>query len=193
MMTIRRADPDDLPAVLGILHAAADALHERGYDQWPDGAPTLGPGKVGAQIKRGEFWIASGGAGPIAVIAISPLGDRDFWTAAELAEPALYLSKAAVLPSQAGRGIGALLFRWATDYAARLGADWVRLDAWRTNTGLHDYYQQRGWQRIRAMTVPGRKSGVLFARRALPDLEARETFAVAVPVPAGAASDGHGV
>jgi len=187
MMTIRRADPDDLPAVLGILHAAADALHERGYDQWPDGAPTLGPGKVGAQIKRGEFWIASDGAGPIAVIAISPLGDRDFWTAAELAEPSVYLSKAAVLPSQAGRGIGALLFRWATDYAARLGADWVRLDAWRTNTGLHDYYAQRGWGRVRAMTVPGRKSGVLFARRALPDLEAREAFTETIGVTVGAA------
>ena len=187
MMTIRRADPDDLPAVLGILHAAADALHERGYDQWPDGAPTLGPGKIGAQIGRGEFWIASDGAGLVAVIAISPEGDPDFWTDAELAEPAVYLSKAAVLPSQAGRGIGALLFRWATDYASRLGVAWVRLDAWRTNTGLHAYYSRRGWCWVRAMTVPGRKSGVLFARRAIPDLGARDVFTVtettAVTVP----------
>jgi GNAT superfamily N-acetyltransferase len=191
MMTIRRALPDDLYTVLCILHAAADALHERGIDQWPDGSPTLGPGKIGAQIGRGEFWIAEDGAGPVAVIAISPVGDRDFWTSAELDEPAVYLSKAAVLPSQAGRGIGAALFRWACDYASRLGVGWVRLDAWRTNTGLHDYYAQRGWQRIRAMTVPGRKSGVLFARQAMPDLEARETFTVAAPVPAGAASGSH--
>ena len=191
MMTIRQADPADLPVVLGILHAAADALHERGFDQWPDGAPTLGPGKIGTQIEFGEFWIASDGAGPVAVIAISPQGDKDFWTGIELAEPAVYLSKAAVLPSQAGRGIGALMFRWATDYAYRLGVDWVRLDAWRTNTDLHAYYRQRGWGQVRAMDVPGRKSGMLFARRALPDLEARDAFSVLEAVPVGAASGAH--
>ena len=177
-MTIRRAGWGDLGTVLGILHAAADVLHERGYDQWPDGSPSLGPERVGAQIKRGEFWVASDGAGPVAVIAVSRDGDPDFWTPAELAEPAVYLSKAAVLPSQAGRGIGALLFRWATDYAARLGVGWVRLDAWRTNADLHDYYRRRGWEEVRAMDVPGRKSGVLFARRAMADLEAREAFSV---------------
>jgi GNAT superfamily N-acetyltransferase len=193
MMTIRQAEADDLPAVLGILHAAAGALHERGIDQWPDSSPNLGPERVGDQIGRGEFWIAGDGAGPVAVIAISRDGDPDFWTPAELAEPAVYLSKAAVLPSQAGRRIGALLFRWAIDYAAQLGVAWVRLDAWRTNTGLHAYYARRGWCRIRAMTVPGRKSGVLFTRQALPDLEAREAFTVAAPVPAGAASGGHAV
>ena len=193
MMTIRPADPADLPTVLGILHAAADALHARGIDQWPDGAPTLGPGKIGAQIGHGEFWVASDGVGPAAVIAISRDGDPDFWTPAELSEPAVYLSKAAVLPGAAGRGIGALLFRWATDYAARLGVGWVRLDAWRTNADLHDYYRRRGWEEVRAMDVPGRKSGVLFARRALPDPEAREAFAAPAAVPAGAASGRHAV
>ena len=190
-MTIRRAVTADLPDVLGILHAAADALHERGYDQWPDGSPNFGPDRIGAQIGRSEFLVASDGAAPIAVIAISRDGDPDFWTPGELAEPAVYLSKAAVLPSQAGRGIGALLFRWATDYAARLGVDWVRLDTWRTNTDLHAYYARRGWQRVRAMDVPGRKSGMLFARRALPDIEAREAFTALASVAAGAASDAH--
>ena len=179
-MMIRQAEADDLHTVLCILHAAADALHERGIDQWPDGSPTLGPGKIGIQISRGEFWIASDGAGPVAVIAISRDGDPDFWTPAELAEPAMYLSKAAVLPSQAGRGIGALLFRWATDRAAWDGADRVRLDAWRTNAGLHAYYARRGWQWVRAMTVPGRKSGVMFERQARPDLEAREAFTLTI-------------
>lgn len=177
-MIIGLAGFDDLAEVLAVLHAAASRLHRQGFDQWPHDSPNLQPEALDQQINRGEFWIVrSYDAGPaVAVIAISRDGDPDFWTAAELAEPAVYLSKAAVRPGFTGIGLGALLFRWAVDYAARLGVAWVRLDAWATNDTLHDYYRARGWTFVRNDPPEGRRSGALFQRPAVPDPEARAAF-----------------
>lgn len=177
MKTIRLAVPADQPAVLEILHGAACWLHERGYDQWPEGSPSLSPGQIGAQIARGETYLVSEGRAPVATIAVSADGDPDFWTEAELAEPAVYISKAAVVRRRAGAGIGDLTLRWVIDRAATQGARWGRLDAWRTNTDLHAYYQQRGWDYLRTVELAGRKSGALFQRPATPDPEARTALA----------------
>jgi ribosomal protein S18 acetylase RimI-like enzyme len=178
MMRIRRAVASDLPAVHFVLRSAAVALHRRGLDQWPTGSPNLQPRALATQIGRGEFWIVRDyDDGPAAaVIAISQTGDPDFWTEAELAEPAVYLSKAAVRPYFAGQGLGAMLFRWAADYAWQMGMTWVRLDAWSTNTRLHGYYRAQGWTFLRNDPPPGRRSGALFERPAEPDPEARGAF-----------------
>src|ERR1700677_550828 len=187
MMTIRRAVPGDLRTVMAILHSVATWLHERGYEQWPDGSPSLGPARLGAQIDRGEFWIASEGRDPIAVIAISGTGDADFWSAAELEDPGAYISKAAVVRTAAGRGIGAMLLRWAVDRATDHGAAVVRLDVWRTNGELRGYYARQGWEHVRTVPAVGRNSGALFQRAAEPDPEARGAFALREsrePVPA---------
>jgi GNAT superfamily N-acetyltransferase len=173
MMVIRRPTPAGLPEVLAVLREAQDWLHGQGYDQWPDGSPNFGPERVGAQIGRGEFWLAADGRGPVATIAVSREGDPGFWTPAELAEPAVYLSKAAVVRRRAGEGIGALMLRWAGDKAARGGAKWLRLDAWRTNTALHAYYRSQGWAYLRTEHTPGRNSGALFQRPAVEDPQAR--------------------
>jgi ribosomal protein S18 acetylase RimI-like enzyme len=175
-MTIRRAVPGDLRTVTSILHSVARWLHQQGYDQWPDGSPSLGPIRVSGQIDRGEFWIVSEDRDPVAVIALSRFGDIDFWSPAELAEPAVYVSKAAVLRRAAGRGLGAMLLRWAVDRAAQGGIDQVRLDVWKTNTGLQGYYRRQGWAYLRTVDAEDRNSGALFCRAATLDPEARGTF-----------------
>lgn len=169
-LLIRRAVPADLPTVLAIIHGAADWLHERGYEQWPHSSPTLGPEALGAQIGREEMNLASDGTGnPVAVIAVSHSGDLDFWSPAELAVPAAYLSKAAVVRRRAGDGVGGVLLRWAVDQAWADGCTWVRLDAWRDNMELQAYYRRQGWQHMRTVDAPGRKSGALFQVPARPD------------------------
>jgi ribosomal protein S18 acetylase RimI-like enzyme len=181
MMTIRRAVPGDLRTVTSILHSVARWLHGQGYDQWPDGSPSLGPPRIGSQIDRGEFWIVSEGRDPVAVIALSRLGDADFWSPAELAETAFYVSKAAVLRQAAGRGIGAMLLRWACDRAFAEGIPDIRLDVWKTNLGLQRYYRCQGWQYLRTVETPGRNSGALFWHPMKADPEAREAFALLEP------------
>lgn len=186
MMTIRRAVPGDLRTVLSILHSVQHWLRQQGQDQWPDGSPSLGPARIGAQIRRGEFWIASDGPDPVAVIALSRDADLDFWTPAEVAEPAMYVSKAAVLRKAAGRGLGALLLRWAVDRAWDQELQSVRLDVWKTNAALKQYYWRQDWRYLRTVEAKGRNSGALFWRPTERDEEAHKAFTL-LETPAGTA------
>ena len=104
MMSIRRAVPGDLRTVTTILHSVARWLHKQGYDQWPDGSPSLGPMSISGQIGRGEFWIVSEDRDPIAVIALSRFGDADFWTRRELAEPAVMSARPQCFAVRPGGG-----------------------------------------------------------------------------------------
>ena len=182
MMTIERATIADLPDVLALLNDAAAWLRSRGLDQWPHG---FSAARIGPMIARGEVWLAREGGRAVGTVTISGEADPDFWTSAESRELAVYVSKLAVSRADVGVGLGALLLRWAVDYAARLGCDWARLDAWRTNAQLHVYYRRQGWEQVRIVSLPHRRSGALFQRPALPDLEAREafTFAGALALP----------
>lgn len=173
---IRPAIPDDTATVYAIVHHAAAWLHERGYDQWPDASPSLSHDQLLKQIGNGGTFLVTDGRDPVATIAVTSRGDTDFWTPRELAEPAAYISKAAVVRNRAGQGLGAMLLRWVTDYAARQGALWARLDAWRTNQELHDYYRRQGWTYLRTVDLPHRRSGTLFQHPATPDPQARAAF-----------------
>lgn len=184
MPFIHRAEPRHLADVHDVLHSAAEDLHRRGIDQWPAGSPSFEPAALARQIRHGEFWMVRDQAlYPVAVIAVSYRGDPDFWTPPELAEAAVYLSKAAVRPVCHGLGLGAWLFRWAVDLAWQEGADWVRLDAWSSNTRLHDYYRERGWTFVRNDPPPARRSGALFQRPSAPDPAARAMFEAVPPPP----------
>ncbi|MGH3159944.1 MAG: GNAT family N-acetyltransferase [Streptosporangiaceae bacterium] len=171
--TITLARTEDLDTVLELLNAAADWLHSRNINQWPDG---FGPDRIRPLIERREMYLVHDASDAVATVAMSWLGDRDFWTSAELAESAAYVSKAAVARPQAGHGLGDLLLRWVIDRADKAGARWVRLDAWRTNNALQEYYRQHGWNYVRTVQAAHRKSGALFQRLALPDHGARAAF-----------------
>lgn len=175
-LSIRQAVPADERTILAILHSVQNWLHSCGHDQWPDGSPSLGPLAIARQIDGGQFWLVSSGHDPAACIALSRFGDIDFWTPRELAQPAVYLSKAAVLRTFAGQGLGALLLRWAADRAWFTHADAIRLDVWKTNTALQEYYRRQGWEYLRTEEAEGRNSGALFSRPSAPDPEARAAF-----------------
>ena len=62
----------------------------------------------------------------------------------------------------AGRGVGAWLLDEAAREAARRGKRLLRLDAWTSNTRLHDYYRRQGFRLVRI--AGDRGSGALFER-----------------------------
>ncbi|MFI0453729.1 GNAT family N-acetyltransferase [Actinomadura sp. 6N118] len=174
MRTIRLATAGDLGDVLGLLNQAASWLHSRGLDQWPDG---FGPERITPMIERGEVYIVRGNSGAaLATVAVSTTGDTDFWTPEELAEPSLYVSKLATTRLPAGQGLGELLLRWTVDLAASQDAVWARLDVWRTNRQLHDWYRRAEWTHVRTVSLAHRRSGALFQRPAKVDLTARSAF-----------------
>ena len=96
----------------------------------------------------------------------------------------MYVSKAAVLRKAAGRGLGALLLRWAVDRAWNQELGSVRLDVWKTNEALQQYYWRQDWRYLRTVEAEWRNSGALFWRPTERDEEAHKAFKL-LETPAG--------
>ncbi len=159
-LTVRTANTADLPAVLALLKEASAWLRSKGVDQWQR-PPRVD--RLRADIERGEVFLAEDGTGePIATLTLTPDADPDFWTSADEPHAALYVHRLVTARRVAGHGLGAALLDWAAQRAHRQGHRWLRLDAWRTNQGLLDYYRRLGWTHLRTVNKPGRFSGALF-------------------------------
>jgi GNAT superfamily N-acetyltransferase len=141
---------------------AGEWLATKGTDQYRGG---LDMAKVHANIDH-DFdkfpfvgWEVDGRV--VAMMAvIDP--EAEFWTSDELAEPQAYISRFFVV--EHGRGYGAELLKAVEDQARDQGKHWVRLNCWSTNTDLHAYYRQHGYQHVRTCDVPSRMSGALFQK-----------------------------
>ncbi|MFC9623627.1 GNAT family N-acetyltransferase [Streptomyces sp. NPDC056930] len=149
-------------------------LGTKGTDQWSD--PETGTKAITkwrASIDEGRAWVVEGEAGAIlATVSRGPV-DRDFWTDDDCPETALYLYKLIVSRSAAGRRLGERIIDWTSRLAAIEGRDWVRIDTWRTNTGLHAYYERLGFRHVRTEAPSHRLSGWL-AQRPVPALSLPE-------------------
>ena len=64
-----------------------------------------------------------------------------------------------------GANVGAALIDWAARRAQSDGRKWIRLDAWRSNRGLWQYYLDRGFDLVRVVDDPS-GSGACFQRDA---------------------------
>lgn len=140
-------------------------LGTKGTDQWSD--PETGGKAIAkwrASIDEGRAWVVVAGGGEVlATVSRGPV-DRDFWTDDDYPESALYLYKLIVARQAAGRQLGARLVDWACNLAALEGRDWVRIDTWRTNRGLHAYYERLGFKHVRTESPSHRRSGWLAQR-----------------------------
>lgn len=162
-MQIRSARPDELDVVLDLFHEAAVWLAARGLDQWQRGPRTE---RIRQDIEAGAVFLVvdQDTDEVVGTLTIDTRADPDFWTDADDPKSALYLHRMIVSPRHHGRRIGEAMTTWAEHFGAALGYRWLRLDAWRTNPALIDYYASRGWQHVRTVEPPWRESGALFQR-----------------------------
>ncbi|MGW1696507.1 GNAT family N-acetyltransferase [Streptomyces sp. NPDC002399] len=140
-------------------------LESKGTDQWSDpetGAKAITKWRV--SIDEGRAWVVVDDSETVlATVSRGPI-DRDFWTDDDRPETAFYLYKLIVARHAAGRRLGERLVDWASNLAALEGRDWVRIDTWRTNEGLHGYYERIGFEHVRTESPPHRRSGWLAQR-----------------------------
>jgi GNAT superfamily N-acetyltransferase len=115
---------------------------------------------------RGQCWLVEEGGRAIGTVTIDDCADEEFWRPEDDPDNALYLHRMVTIREVAGREIGSALLDWASRRAASLGKRWVRLDAWRSNSGLYRYYTERGFELVRTVELPHRTSGALFQRQA---------------------------
>jgi len=168
LLVLRRATPGDFEAVRSLLREASRWLGTRNTDQWavpwPDenGRNT----NIKRAIRAGRTWIAWGDSRPVATLTASP-NHHMIWPAANGRDPAVYVRRITVSRRReyAGHGLGGQLLDWAGLRANRdYGALWVRVDVWTTNTKLHDYYVNQGFEEVGRSPVPDYPSAVLFQK-----------------------------
>jgi hypothetical protein len=77
----------------------------------------------------------------------------------------VYAYRLVIARKYAGLELGTELINWAGLHGARrYGAQWVRVDVWRSNAALHDYYQARGFEPCGECADPRYPSGALFQK-----------------------------
>ena len=157
--SIRPAELDDMPAILRLIGSSAAWLQEyKQTDQWAKPWPNRD--ERDARVAQGimdhlTFMVQDGAGTPIGTVTCREHGNDMLWTEAELAEPAAYVSRLIVSRDHAGQGIGAALLHWAGARAVdNWGAHWVRVDVWTTNTALHQYYKDQGFEHMRTLDFP---------------------------------------
>lgn len=172
--SLTQADSGDLVEVVGLLNEAAARLHAAGIDQW--GLDWMSRERMSPAVDRGEVYVVREHSGrSIATIQLSPRADPDFWMEAEQQDSALYVGKLA-RGTEAPRGVGTALLCWSVHHAASRGYELVRLDAWASNSGLHNFYLNKGWRHVRTCIVSGRQSGALFEVEAKKNAEVASLF-----------------
>lgn len=157
----RLATLNDADAIIALRLRSEEWLHAAGIDQWHD--TQRGIRNIRDGIAAGSTWIVDdpqeGAAGTLTLNG----ADLDFWKPEE-EHNALFLYKFMIGTRWRGTGLGDELLDWACARVEEVGKQWLRLDCWRSNTALQDYYKRRGFIHVRTVPVSGRGSGALFER-----------------------------
>lgn len=167
---IRQATLADLGTICRLRLQRTDWLAERGSDQWTRqgrGLPIeIFAHVVGRAVYAGETWIAEKCGEPAGTITVNDRADEGLWTSHETAESVIVHYMIVDLRF-AGNRVGSHMLAHAAALARARRRTWVRLDAWTTNTDLHDYYRRAGFRlaRVAGPEAPG-PSAALFERRA---------------------------
>jgi ribosomal protein S18 acetylase RimI-like enzyme len=165
---VRPATQADAASVADLWELAGGWLANRGSDQWQYPPDQL---KIRTDIEAGNVFVVvrdfiRDAEPPLATITLDTSADPEFWESQDAPDTALYVHRTIVHPGMKGYQVGSALLDWASLRAAAAGQPWLRLDAWRTNTSLHDYYRREGFSHVRTVNLPHRRSGALFQRRA---------------------------
>lgn len=160
-LDIRPAGGDELEVVEALLNGASAWLASRGIDQWQYPPHR---DRIMRAIDRGECFLAFRDGLAIATIQVDDYADPEFWQEGDRPDAAMYVHRMAVSRAAAGHDVGSELLAWAAQHASEAGKTLLRLDAWKDNPGLHSYYVSQGFELVRIVDLPHRRSGALFQR-----------------------------
>ncbi|MCU7827333.1 GNAT family N-acetyltransferase [Kitasatospora sp. DSM 101779] len=171
---VRLAQASDIPDLMSLRAEAEQWLAAAGIDQWSD--PDLGERAMQSwleKIQLGRTWVFTADGNRVVATVSRGDADQDFWTADDDIHSAFYIYKLIVARSESGSHLGARILDWASAIAAAEGRSWLRLDVWRSNRRLQQYYEKWGFDHVRTESPRHRLSGWLGQRPAgsllLPD------------------------
>jgi GNAT superfamily N-acetyltransferase len=156
-------------AVLRLIDEASAWLRTKDTDQWAEPWPTRR--KRNERVRRDladrKTWIVWDGKTPAATITIADAANPSVWDGCDcdLEAPAVYVHRLVTARAYGGYGLGARLIDWAGMRGQLLnGAEWIRIDVWTDNAGLHQYYKMAGFEPCGSCSDPDYPSGALFQK-----------------------------
>ncbi|WP_246157597.1 GNAT family N-acetyltransferase [Catellatospora sichuanensis] len=152
-IVIRRAGPDDIPAVLALMDVAGDWLVAQGRPgQWGTGRQSANPRRQAQARDWGEadgFHIAEIDGVVVGALVVGLPADF----APQPSEPDLYVNLLLADVRRRGQGIGALLLDHARELARATGIGLLRLDCYDgDDRKLVRYYEGQGFTATAPLT-----------------------------------------
>ncbi|MGG7574260.1 GNAT family N-acetyltransferase [Streptomyces sirii] len=160
-ITIRPAVAAEAGVIASMWDEAAQWLRARDIDQWQYPANLE---KISRDIEHGSAYILLGASEYLGTITVDEFADPEFWLPEDDPDDALYAHRVITRPVARGLSLGALMLDLASQKAKDAGKRWLRVDAWKTNADLGNYYEAQGFTRVRTVDLPHRRSGTLFQR-----------------------------
>lgn len=161
------ADENDHDAIVGLIEAAAQWLRDtKDTDQWtqPWRSEEDRSNRIRRDLTAGKTWLLRDHGLAVATITADPQ-DYPIWPTDQQHELAVYVRRLVVSRKHRGRRLGSTLLDWAGLSARRgYGAQWIRVDVWRTNRKLHAYYESQGFKSCGVCRDPAYPSGALFQK-----------------------------
>ncbi|MFJ5026103.1 GNAT family N-acetyltransferase [Streptomyces goshikiensis] len=166
-MLIRPATITDSADLMKLRTEAEQWLADAGVDQWRDSATrTRALAKWEADIHAGRTYVVQDEQDTVLGTVTLALPDVDFWRTPDAPDDAFYVGKLITARAAKGTKLGGRILDWVGRRAAAAERSFVRLDVWRTNGALQDYYLAEGFTHVRTEAPAHRLSGWMAQRPA---------------------------
>lgn len=163
MTHLRANRPDEVDALLKLRAESEAWTGAQGLDQYQDSRfAERARRQISDLAERRRFCVLTDRSDEILAVGALVGPDMDFWTDDDDLGSAWYIGR--LMVAKHGKSYGARLLDLVALAAASDGRTWLRLDCWRTNYALQDYYRSEGFDLVRIVEHPRRFSGALFQR-----------------------------
>jgi len=145
-LSIRRADPADVPGVLTLLRACITDLLVRGIDQWDDLYPSAD--QLAADASAGSLYLGRLAGSLAGAFTLDELPEPEYrvvrWTLHH--ERVAVVHRLMVHPHHQGRGLAKAFMWFAERHASQTGCGVMRLDAFARNPQALRLYRGLGYR-----------------------------------------------
>jgi len=170
-ITIRDGDPDDVPAILGMLDSSVEWLVSQGRTgQWGSKPLSESPKTVESVVRymdEGAVFIAEADGVPAATLTLTEAPGAYLSHLPPPGEPERYIHWLASDRRFKGHGVGAALLAHAAEVTRDAGVALLRVDCYAGADGkLVAYYEAQGFSPTQSYTVGENQwPGQVLARR----------------------------
>ncbi len=143
-MRLRKALPQDVPAVMAVVRRVVPLMQADGNRQWDDQYPNTGVFQ--RDVELGQLWVAEVEGSIAGIAAFTEEQEPEYaevgW---DIAERAMVVHRLAVDPAFRGRGLAAVLMKQADAVAAERGIQVLRVDTNVVNEATQRLFPKLGY------------------------------------------------